>query len=244
MLKITEFANTITKNSALCEGKLQFLHAAGMRYYAPPVVQDTSEWPEKRKLVVVDKQPNYGHTRPPRMKKMLNLIRGPEEVHTDLLYKGYGVKALLGGRMKYQHFEAIRRILFRRIDPDRMFAIWRVEPPWQPCAKRGVGKRMGGGKGSIHHYVTPVRAERIIVEIGGDIHKLEAKKMLAAAAEILPFPARFVSQESLEKEREENRRLEENNINPYTMEYVIRNNMGGCGNWLSPYDYKWFGKYK
>lgn len=26
---------------------------------------------------------------------------------------------------------------------------------------------MGGGKGHIHHYVTPVKAHRIIVEVGG-----------------------------------------------------------------------------
>lgn len=54
-----------------------------------------------------------------------------------------------------------------------MFALWRIEPPWQPLSKKGIGKRMGGGKGSIHHYATPVRAERIIVELGGDLHPLE-----------------------------------------------------------------------
>lgn len=57
-----------------------------------------------------------------------------------------------------------------------MFAVWRVEPPWQPCSKKSVGKRMGGGKGATHHYVTPVKAERIIVELGGDIHPIEVSK--------------------------------------------------------------------
>ena len=28
---------------------------------------------------------------------------------------------------------------------------------------------MGGGKGSIHHYVTPVKANRIIMEVGGKL---------------------------------------------------------------------------
>ncbi len=33
----------------------------------------------------------------------------------------------------------------------------------------GVGKRMGGGKGPIHHYVTPVKAGRIVVELAGRV---------------------------------------------------------------------------
>lgn len=72
----------------------------------------------------------------------------------------------------------------------------------------------------------------------------QAEKILVPVAEVLPFAARFVSAESLEMEKERNKWVEENNLNPYTMEYVIKNNMGGCGNWLSPYDYKWFGKYR
>lgn len=28
---------------------------------------------------------------------------------------------------------------------------------------------MGGGKGAIHHYTTPIKAGRIIVEIGGTV---------------------------------------------------------------------------
>lgn len=48
-----------------------------------------------------------------------------------------------------------------------MFAIWRVPAPWQPVTKKGQGQRMGGGKGAIDHYVTPVRAGRVIIEVGG-----------------------------------------------------------------------------
>ena len=31
----------------------------------------------------------------------------------------------------------------------------------------GVGRRMGGGKGNIDHYVTPVKSGRIIMELAG-----------------------------------------------------------------------------
>ena len=33
--------------------------------------------------------------------------------------------------------------------------------------------------------------------------------------------------------------LQESNDNPYTFEWMIRNNMMDCGSFLSPYDQKW-----
>lgn len=32
---------------------------------------------------------------------------------------------------------------------------------------------MGGGKGPIDHYVTPIKANRIIVEVGGNVEYFE-----------------------------------------------------------------------
>lgn len=69
--------------------------------------------------------------------------------------------------MKYEHYEMARLQVARRLDQKRMFAIWRIEPPWQPVTKKGQGQRMGGGKGAIDHYVTPIKAGRIILEVGG-----------------------------------------------------------------------------
>lgn len=92
--------------------------------------------------------------------------------------------------MRFVHFEVIRMGLLRKLDWSRMFAIWRVDSPWQAVTKKvnlqfvityilqyykiyigiilqGQGQRMGGGKGSIDHYVTPVRSGRIIIEISG-----------------------------------------------------------------------------
>lgn len=53
------------------------------------------------------------------------------------------------------------------MDVSRTFAVWRIDPPWKPITKKGIGVRMGGGKGSINHYTTPIRADRMIVELGG-----------------------------------------------------------------------------
>lgn len=32
---------------------------------------------------------------------------------------------------------------------------------------------MGSGKGSINHYVTPVKAKQVILEVGGNIEYFE-----------------------------------------------------------------------
>lgn len=59
----------------------------------------------------------------------------------------------------------------------------------------------------------------------------------------LPFKAMVVSQEILDKMAADEKQNEIDNVNPFTMKYVIQNNLNGCHNWLSKYDHKWFGKY-
>lgn len=103
---------------------------------------------------------------------------------------------------------------------------------------------MGGGKGAIDHYVTPIKAGRIIVELGGKCEFVEVKEFLQKYANQLPFPARAVSHEMLQKEKERKKYLENNNLNPYTFKYIAQNNLGGCHRWLRPIDHKQFGKFQ
>ncbi|CAB3359754.1 Hypothetical predicted protein [Cloeon dipterum] len=217
---------------------------AGLKYFPPPISVGDIDYPERRKLKVVDRQPQYGpNFRPPKMTKRLDLMRGPEEYHTFLIHKQFGIQALSGGRMKFNHFEMLRYTLGRKINTNTMFAQWRLDPPWQPVTKKGQGQRMGGGKGAIDHYVTPLKAGRIILEIAGNCTFAEVQPWLEEVAKKLPFKARAVSHEMLNKEKEKEIEDAKRNINPYTMEFVIRNNMGGVQNWISPFDRKWFCKY-
>lgn len=192
----------------------------------------------------MDKVPQIqANLRPPKMQKKLKLMRGPERVHNFLLHKQYGIQALCGGRLRWGHFEMLRLGVGRKIDVDRMFAIWRVDAPWQPLTKQGQGQRMGGGKGAIDHYVTPVKAGRIILEIGGRCEFIEVKGFLKQFADKLPFEARVVSHEMLLEEAKREKELEEQNLNPYTFKYVCQNNLSGCHRWLRPIDHKVFGKF-
>lgn len=182
--------------------------------------------------------------RPPKMQKRLKLMRGPEPIHNFLQHEQYGIQALGGGRMRWGHFEMIRLSVGRKMDTSRMFTVWRVDAPWQPITRRGQGQRLGGGKGAIDHYATPIKAGKIIMELGGKCEFTEVKWFLQKYADQLPFPARAVSHEMLQKEKEKELEREKANTNRYTFKYLVQNNFGGCHKWLRPIDHKLFGKFE
>lgn len=214
------------------------------QYALPPNFKDV-EFPEKNKLRFLEKVPQYPSTmRPPKCGKRLIDIRGPELIHNRLLHEQYGVMALTGGNLRHGHLEMIRFCVNRRMDARRMFAIWRVDPPWKPITKKSQGKRMGGGKGAINHYVTPVKAGRIIFEMGGNVEFHQLRYILDEVVGKMPFKSIAVSQEILDAMKKDEERQREENINPYSYKYIVENNMLGCHQWISPYDLIWHGKYR
>nr|SVE85754.1 EOG090X0DE4 [Daphnia pulicaria] len=220
------------------------IQVAGMKNFQPPPDYSHIQLPERPKLQFKDKVPTYpSNLKPPKMSKRLTFMRGPEPIHTEFIHKQYGIVALCGGRLHSGHIEMIRMTINRKMDPSKMFAVWRIDSPWQPLTRKGQGKRMGGGKGAIDHYVVPIKAGRVIVELGGKCEFEQAFTFLKEVAHILPFKAKATSYELMEAEKIEQQRLKNANINPYTAEYVIRNNMGGCHTWISPSDKKWYFKY-
>lgn len=84
----------------------------------------------------------------------------------------------------------MRLSINRNLDQNTSFACWRVDAPRKPITRKGLGQRMGGGKGAIDHYVTPVKAGQLIVEVGGHIELGEVESVLKIVAKKLPFPAK------------------------------------------------------
>lgn len=217
--------------------------AVGVKSLKPSPKMDV-EYPERNRLRVVLRVPQFLTIgKPYKMQKKLRLMRGPELFHNTLLHKQYGIIATGGGRMKFSHFEMIRMTILRNIDYNKVFALWRVPSPWQPITMKSHGLRMGSGKGSINHYVTPVKAKQVILEVGGNIEYFEVKNILKNIAKRLPFDAMAVSQEIMDKMEAEKKKVEEENQNPWTWKYIIQNNMLGCNKWISKYDRKWFNEY-
>lgn len=68
--------------------------------------------------------------------------------------------------------------------------------------------------------------------------------MLKIVAHNLPFRARIVTHEMLEQEEAEAAKIADKNINPFTFQYAANNNLLGCQQYLSPYDYLWHNKHR
>ncbi|XP_017492926.1 PREDICTED: 39S ribosomal protein L16, mitochondrial isoform X3 [Rhagoletis zephyria] len=210
---------------------------AGLKNFAPQKKYDYVEKIERPKLRVMERAPQYPpNLRPPKMQKKLKNMRGPEMVHNEFVHKQCGIIAESGGRLRWGHFEMLRLTIGRKMDVNRMFASWRVPPPWQPITKKGQGQRMGGGKGAIDHYVTPVKKGRVILEIAGKCEFAEVQPFLELVAQQLPFKARVASQEMLNSSKIDNHET----LQGRYLKHIIQNNLSGCHKWLSPVDHKWF----
>lgn len=203
--------------------------------------------PEKHRLPVVPRVPPFWTSAPvkqPRGTKELYRMMGEELHHNKLQLKQFGIVAIHGGCLEYRHFEAMRQTIGRKLEAKKSFAIYRVPPPYKPVTRIGQGKRLGGGKGSIDHYMTPIKAGRVILEVGGKVSWEEVKPWLSNVAKMLPFEAIAVNDDILTKlDAEEKRLLHTENKNPITFEWLVRNNIRDCLRFVSPYDQKWFGKF-
>ncbi|KAM7537128.1 hypothetical protein Aperf_G00000074313 [Anoplocephala perfoliata] len=167
-------------------------------------------------------------------------IRGPETINHLLRHRQYGIQALEGGELLNGHLDMIRNTINRKINEKRMFAVWRIPGPWKPKTQQSLGKRMGGGKADIHHYVTPVRTNRIIVELGGYLDWREASSILSGVANLLPFGARFVSQDLMDTETKLEAYIAANNVNPfYPPGKALLGNYAGCRSFVSPWHLEW-----
>ncbi|CAH8825602.1 unnamed protein product [Trichobilharzia szidati] len=197
--------------------------------------------PDRRRLPPVSRQPLSNTSgKPVKYTRQKNDSRGPETVLNKLIYRQYGIQAMEGGELQFGHFEMMRIAINKALDEKRMFAVWGVEAPWKPITRRSQGKRKGGGKANIHHYVTPVKAERIVVELGGYLDWREAYRILSRAADKLPFHARYISQDLLDAESQIKAYIKEKNVNPfYQPGYALAHNYAGCRSFISPYYLDW-----
>lgn len=223
---------------------------AGLKDYKPPPTYEDVAFPPtdltrdnklKGTMKVPQPPPNM---KAPRFNRGIDLMRGPEEIHNTFTHKQFGIVALQGGRLRHGHFEMIRQTINRHLDTSRMFAIWRVDPPWFSVTKKGQGTRMGGGKGPVNHYVCPIKEGRVVVEVGGRLRYEEIRRCLEDVAAKLPVRAIATTHKEMVKDREDQEKQAQLNLNPFNFEYVLKNNMTGCNLWVSPYDYMWFGKYR
>jgi len=107
-------------------------------------------------------------------------------------FGSYGLKALEPAWITARQIEAARRAMTRYIK--RGGKIWINIFPKKPVTKTGAETRMGGGKGSLDHFVAVVRRGRILFEMDGISSKIAHEALRLAAAK-LPIKTKFIAKE-------------------------------------------------
>ena len=115
--------------------------------------------------------------------------RGRETRGTELAFGAYGLKAQEAHWITARQIEAARRAITRYIE--RGGKVWIRIFPDKPVTKKPPEVTLGGGKGSVDHYVAPIKPGRILFEMDG-VPEDVAKAALRLAAHKLPVKTTFV----------------------------------------------------
>ena len=117
--------------------------------------------------------------------------RQTETRGTYLNFGGFGIQAMESAYVNSRQIEAARKAITHFTK--RGGRIWIRIFPDKPITKRPPEVTMGGGKGTVDHYVFPVRPGRILFEIDG-VTKEVAKEALRRAGHKLPIKTRIVEE--------------------------------------------------
>ena len=108
----------------------------------------------------------------------------------SLNYGQFGLKALEAAWLNSRQIEAARKAITNYMK--RNGRLWIRVFPDKPITLQAPEKTLGGGKGSVDHYVFPVKPGRIIFEIDG-VEKATAAEALRLAGHKLPFKSKMIT---------------------------------------------------
>jgi len=109
---------------------------------------------------------------------------------TEVSFGSFGLMALETKWVTARQLEAARRAVIRYLRKGGK--LWIRVFPDKPVTKKGTEVPMGGGKGSVDHYVVPVRPGRVIFELDG-LKEDIAKEAFRKAADKLPIKTKFIA---------------------------------------------------
>ena len=118
-------------------------------------------------------------------------IKGEATRCNSIDFGDYALVALEPFLLTNKQIEAARVALNRKVK--RCGKLWIRVFPDKPYTKKPVEVRMGGGKGSVEHWVAVVKPGTIIFELAGVDRDLAEAAMLLAGSK-LPFKTRFAEQ--------------------------------------------------
>ncbi len=101
----------------------------------------------------------------------------------------WGLKATEGGLLTARQLEASRRAMTRFVQ--RGGKIWIRVFTDHPMSFKGAEVGMGGGKGSVDHYIVKIRPGTVLFEMDGVTEEM-AREAMRLAAHKLPVTTTFV----------------------------------------------------
>lgn len=107
----------------------------------------------------------------------------------DLSFGSFGLKSLGYAWVTSRQIEAVRRVLIRAMKKGGK--LWIRIFPDKPVTTKGNEIPMGGGKGSVDHYVVPVKPGTILFEMDG-VAPHAAAEAIKLAGHKLPVKTKFI----------------------------------------------------
>jgi large subunit ribosomal protein L16 len=107
-----------------------------------------------------------------------------------LSYGSFGLKSLEAAWVNSRQIEAARKTITNYLKRDGR--LWIRIFPDKPITLQAPEKTLGGGKGSVDHYVFPVKPGRVLFEIDG-VTLARAKEALRLASFKLPVKTRMIT---------------------------------------------------
>ena len=130
-----------------------------------------------------------------RRKQFRGSMAGKATRGNKINYGEYGIVATEPCWIKSNQIEAARVAMTRYIK--RGGKVWIKIFPDKPVTSRGLGVRMGKGKGSTDFWVAVVKPGRVMFEIAG-VPEETAREALRLATHKLPCKCKIVSKADLE----------------------------------------------
>lgn len=121
-------------------------------------------------------------------------ITGQAQKGADVSFGDFALKTLEPGRISARQIESARRAIQRSVK--RGGKLWIRIFPDKPITKKPAEVRMGKGKGSVDHWVAPVKPGRVLYEING-VTREQAQQAFKLAGYKLPVKTKFVEREGL-----------------------------------------------
>nr|YP_009193379.1 ribosomal protein L16 [Nitzschia sp. IriIs04]BAT70304.1 ribosomal protein L16 [Nitzschia sp. IriIs04] len=117
-------------------------------------------------------------------------LKGKNYQENKLYFGKFGLLALEATWVTTNQLESVRKVISN--STQREAKLWFRIFPDKPITLRSSESRMGSGKGSLDHWVSPVKLGTIILEIDY-VSKEIAKNSLKLAAHKLPMKLEFIS---------------------------------------------------